>query len=134
MSISNEQLEQFTAKPLLGILATVNPDGSPQATPVWYSYDGRHFNTTAFTHRVKVRNIRANPRVSIVVVDTASYGEPLIVNGTAELVENGVAEATVTNAIRYSGEERGRASAADLTAAGPRVLIRITPERLIYGA
>ena len=133
MPITDEQLRQFTEEPLLGILATVNPDGSPQATPVWYSYDGRHFNTTAFADRIKVRNIRSNPRVSLVVVDTASYGDPLIVNGTAELVEEGVAEATLANAIRYAGEEGGRSSTAGLSAGGPRVIIRITPRKLIYG-
>ena len=113
------------------MLATVNPDGSPQATPVWYDYDGEYFNTTAFAHRVKVRNIKRDPRVTLVIVDTANYNKELIVRGTAELVTEGVPEATLRNAVRYMGEERGNVEAAALTAGGPRVIIRVTPERII---
>ena len=99
---------------------------------LWYDYDGERFNVTCFTTRVKVRNIRRNPRVSLVVLDTVGYGEPLIVRGTAELVEEGAQEATLRLAIRYEGETEGRAAAARL-ADKPRVIIRIKPDRILYG-
>ena len=133
MPLTSEQLAEITKPAVLGIITTVNPDGSPQATPIWYDYDGESFNVTAFASRVKVRNIRRNPRVSLVVVDTVSYGGPLIVNGTAELVEEGAHEATQRMGIRYQGEQRGRESAARM-AGQPRVIIRIKPDRLLYDA
>ena len=133
MSVKPEQLAKITKPPVLGILTTVNPDGSPQATPLWYYYDGEYFNITAYPHRVKVRNIRRDPRVTLVVVDTANYGDPLIVSGAAEIVEEGAAEATERVAIRYEGEHAGRESAARLNARGQRVIIRITPERIRHG-
>ena len=40
MTISNKKLTELTKQPLLAIISTVNPDGSPQSTPVWYRYDG----------------------------------------------------------------------------------------------
>ena len=130
--ITPEQLGEFTEKPLLAVLSTVNPDGSPQATPLWYHYDGEYFNITSFASRVKVRNIRRNPKVSLVVVDTASRGgQGLIVNGAARLIEVGVPEATLRNAIRYLGEDKGKAMAKQLTETAPRVLIRVTPERML---
>lgn len=46
MSIDHEQLKQITDRPLLAVLATVNPSGTPQATPLWYHYDGEHFVVT----------------------------------------------------------------------------------------
>ena len=130
MSLTKEQLSEITLPPVLGVLSTVNPDGSPQATPIWYRYDGEHFNVTAFENRVKVRNVRSDPRVSLVVVDTANNGPLLIVNGKAEIVEEGAPEETLRHAIRYDGEEKGRASAANLRGQ-PRVIIRINPERVI---
>ncbi len=130
MPLTSEQLAVITMPPVLGILTTVNPDGSPQATPIWYYYDGEHFNVTCYVHRVKARNIRREPRVTLVVVDTVNNGDPLIVSGTAELVEEGAAEATERVAIRYEGEQAGRESAARLNARGQRVIIRITPERI----
>ena len=35
MAIDPDQLEEFTQAPLLAVLSTVNPNGTPQATPVW---------------------------------------------------------------------------------------------------
>ena len=131
MPLTSEQLAEITQPAILGIITTVNPAGSPQATPIWYDYDGESFNVTAFANRVKVRNIRRNPRVSLVMVDTVSYGDALIVNGTAELIEEGAHEATQRMGIRYQGEQRGRESAARMTGQ-PRVIIRIKPERILY--
>ncbi len=78
------------------------------------------------------------PRSVLTVVDSVGYGTPLMVRGTAELVEEGAAEATVRMATRYEGEERGKRVAAELIAYAqgigrPRVIIRITPERIRHG-
>ena len=130
--ITVEQLRELTKPPIVAVLATVNPDGTPQATPLWYDFDGAFFNVTAFTHRVKVRNIPSNPAVSLVIVDTTGTGEPFTAIGRAELVEEGAHDKTRSLAIRYLGEERGAESAARL-AHSPRVIIRISPQRLLVG-
>ena len=130
---SPEQLTEITKPPILAVLSTANADGSPQATPVWYLYDGEYFNVTAYTHRVKVQNIARDPRVVLTVLDTVGYGEPLRVLGRASLVSEGVDRATERVAIRYEGERAGRESAARLNAAGDRVIIRIKPTRIRYG-
>jgi len=131
MALTSEHLAQLTRRPLLAVLSTVNPDGSPQSTPVWYEFDSEAFVVTSFANRVKVRNLRRNPVASLVIVDTAGYGEPLTVGGSAEVIEEDAQEATLRGAIRYQGEERGRVSAAHM-AGQPRVIIRITPERVLY--
>lgn len=133
MTITPEKLKELTDEPLLAVLATVNPRGTPQATPLWYHYDGERFVTTCFDHRVKARNIRRNPNVVLVVVDTVNNGKGLIIRGKAEIVEVGAEEATVVNGVRYLGEERGNQAADDLNAMGSRVAIKIKPERIIYG-
>ncbi len=132
MSITDEQLKKITDQPLLAVLATSNPDGTPQATPLWYHYDGEAFVTTSFAHRVKVRNIKQNSNVVMVIVDSANNGRGLIVRGKAELIGDDVADATLRNAIRYVGEETGKRAAADLTQEGPRYIIRVVPDRIIY--
>ena len=133
MSISPEELQQLTDAPLLGVLATANAYGNPQATPLWYHYDGEGFVTTCFSNRVKARNIRRNENVVLVVVDTVNNGKGLIVWGKATVSEDGAEAATVRNAERYLGEERGREAAAGLNAQGDRVVIRIRPTKIIYG-
>ena len=69
----------------------------------------------------------------MVVVDTVAAAEGLIVRGTAEVIEDGAEEATIRNAVRYLGEKDGREKGAQINAGGPRVKIRITPKRLLYG-
>lgn len=137
INISQDKLTDFTREPLLAIVTTVNPDGSPQATPVWYDYDGKYFWFTSHSGRVKVCNIRLNPKVSLVVVDTSCYGTPMIVNGIAEIIEAGAQEATEKVAIRYEGEEQGRTSAQKLADYARRirqrrVIVRIIPDRVLY--
>ena len=129
--VTADRFEELTREPLLAVLATVNPDGTPQATPLWYHYDGEYFIVTCYAYRIKARNIRQNPKVSLVVVDADAKG--LVVRGTAEIVEKGAQEATLRNAVRYLGQEKGREMGARLNASGPRVKIRITPERVLYG-
>ena len=42
-------------------LATVMPDGSPQATPVWFNMDGADILINTARGRVKDKNMRATP-------------------------------------------------------------------------
>ena len=132
------EIARFAEQPLLAILSTVNQDGSPQSTPVWYLYDEGRFKVTSRGDRVKVRNIRRDPRVSMVVIDTAANGDPLTVRGTAEVTEKGGDEFTYTMARRYEGRKRGDSEAERLIGIArdldqPRVTIEITPRRVKIG-
>jgi PPOX class probable F420-dependent enzyme len=64
-------------------VATVWPDGRPHLTPVWGLWlDGLVWFSCASASR-KARNLTANPRC---VVSTADPGQPVVVDGLAELV------------------------------------------------
>ncbi len=61
-----------------GVLATVNPDGSPQTSVIWVGRDDDGVLFTTVTGRVKHVNMTRDPRVSITVIDSAdpeSYAE-----------------------------------------------------------
>ena len=132
--INEKLLKEFTSRPLLGMLATVNPHNAPRAMPVFYEYYGGTFNVTSYADLFKIRNIRCNPQVSLVIVDTVSYRDTLTVAGIAELTEEGVYEVFQRLNIRYLGKERGSVSKTryDANPAGPRICIRITPTNLAY--
>jgi len=51
------------------VLATVNPDGSPQTSVVWVGRDGDELLFSTVEGRVKHRNMRRDPRVSVTVID-----------------------------------------------------------------
>ena len=53
------------------VLATVNPDGSPQSSVVWVGRDGDDLLFSTVEGRVKHRNMRRDPRVSVSVIDSS---------------------------------------------------------------
>jgi PPOX class probable F420-dependent enzyme len=53
------------------VLATVNPDGSPQTSAMWVGRDGHDLLFSTVEGRVKHRNMLRDPRVSVTVLDSA---------------------------------------------------------------
>jgi PPOX class probable F420-dependent enzyme len=53
------------------VLATVNPDGSPQTSVIWVGRDGDDLLFSTVEGRVKHRNMVRDPRVSVAVLDSA---------------------------------------------------------------
>src|SRR5689334_6541802 len=69
-------LDETTRKLLDGknfaTVATVNPDGGPQASVVWILRDGDTVLFSAVASRRKVLNLTRDPRVSLTVFDIAN--------------------------------------------------------------
>src|SRR5690606_2111336 len=53
-------------------LATTMPDGSPQVTPIWFNTDGEHILINTNEGRVKDRNMKARPKVAMVIQDPST--------------------------------------------------------------
>ena len=53
----------------VGTLATIGPDGSPQLTVVWFIPDGDELKLSFNAKRQKVRNLRARPDASFLIID-----------------------------------------------------------------
>jgi PPOX class probable F420-dependent enzyme len=51
--------------PNLLFVGTINPDGSPQVTPVWTHLENGHITFNTAKGRVKERNLRRDPRVAL---------------------------------------------------------------------
>lgn len=63
--------QDLLVRPLFGVLATVRPDNTAQASPMWYLLDEAN-GQLRFTHttkRAKYRNLQANPSMSLAVFD-----------------------------------------------------------------
>ena len=110
-------------------LATVMPDGTPQVTPVWIDYDGEHVLVNTAEGRQKERNVRSNPRVGLVVLDPEDPYRYVSIRGeVAEITQDGAVEHIHELTRRYMNVERyPNLEEED----GPRVLLRIKPERVV---
>lgn len=118
-----------THRDLLGadiaILATVGADGRPQLSAVWFLAEGEKIRISLNTSRQKVRNLRANPAVTVFILDRAAPTRYLEVRGDAELTDD----------PEYTfADEVGKKYGADLrTFDGPgqqRVVVTIHPVRV----
>ena len=67
-------------------VATVTPEGSPEATVVWTDSDSEHIYSNTALHRLNARNLLRNPRIAITVIDSQNaYRDALAIRGRAEL-------------------------------------------------
>lgn len=68
----NDKQKELLASKNVGHLATINPDGSAQVTPVWFEYDGEHLIFNSEQKRLKSRNLARDPRVTLTITDAAN--------------------------------------------------------------
>ena len=77
-------------KPAFGHLATLNPDGGPQVTPVWVDYDGANIILNTARGRVKAKNLKPQARIALSVTDPDNPYRYLGVQGhVVNTTENG---------------------------------------------
>lgn len=77
-------------RPVHGVLTTMMPDGTPQSSIVWVDYDGEHLLINTTLERQKGRNMSANPRVAILVIDPRDTSRWIEVRGQVkEMIEDG---------------------------------------------
>ena len=110
-------------------VATINPDGSPQQTVLWYELQGEEIMMNTARGRVKDRNLRRDPRISFCLEDGYRY---LTLTGTCVLIG---AQATAQDdirrlAIRYHGLEQGERMSRDQFQQQERVTMRMSIERI----
>jgi PPOX class probable F420-dependent enzyme len=108
-------------------VATVNPDGSPQTSLVWFRREGDTIVFTAIDRRRKVRNLRRDPRVSVNVHDRDNPYESIDIRGTAEVTED--PERSLSKALSHKYlDEDPPVEPPEVV----RVIVRITPEKVTY--
>ena len=129
--MTQEQIHEYLMLPMIADLATVNPDGSPHVAPVWFRWDGDVVKVFTQTTAVKVRNIRNDARVSMAVSkQDAPYGY-VIVNGTAEISNEGIPDEVRAMAIHYKGEVEGEIYIQQALQEMEFCLLTITPTKII---
>ena len=86
-------------------LATTMPDGSPQVTPIWFNTDGKHILINTNEGRVKDRNMKARPKVAMVIQDPSTPYRYLQIRGeVAEYVREGADEHINQLSLKYDNK------------------------------
>ena len=83
--LPSAQAERFLRGRHVAVLTTINADGTPLQTPIWYLYrDGIIYMRTG-EESAKAGNIRRDPRVSVCVQDERPPYRGVTVRGTASI-------------------------------------------------
>ncbi len=86
-------------------LATLMPDGSPHVAPVWVDVAGEVILVNTADGRVKVQNVRRDPRVALSVHDQEDPSNALVVRGVVVEIADEAADAHIDAMSRkYDGE------------------------------
>lgn len=126
-----ERARTFLSTNNRAVLATFRADGRPQMSPVTVAVDddGRVIISTR-EPSIKVRNVRRDPRVSLVGITDGFYGDWVQVEGTAEIVDGpGVVDLLVDYYRRAAGEHPNWDEYRQAMIDDRRVLIRFAIER-----
>jgi PPOX class probable F420-dependent enzyme len=121
-------------RPISVALATVMPDGQPQSTVVWCDYDGTFVRINTMSHFQKARNMRSNPKVTILVYEPNNPLRNIEVRGTVvEMSEEGAEQHLDGLAELYVGKSPyfGEVIDAKWKERETPVLCKITPTRVI---
>jgi PPOX class probable F420-dependent enzyme len=124
-------VQAFLATREVAVLATLNPDGSPLAMPLWFLADAEAITMLSVDGLAKVRNLRRDGRVCV-VAEAGERGNVrgVAVQGRAEFVADGPARRALVERFhaRYDPDLarlwKGRAMPPD------RVMFRIVPARV----
>ena len=118
-----------------GKLATVRRDGRPHVQPVWFVLDGDDLVFTTGASTVKGRNLRRDPRASLVVDDEAPPFAFVRVDGVVDLSEDPdeMLRWAMRIAARYMGAERADAYGRRNAVPG-ELLVRLVPTHIVSEA
>ena len=121
-----EKYQDLFQKKAFANLATLMPDGKPQVTPVWCDFDGKHVLVNSAKGRVKDRNMRRDPRVSMALIDPDNPYRYLQLQGrVVEITENGADQHIDRMAKKYLGLDKY----PNRQPGEVRVIYKIEPDR-----
>ena len=105
-------VRDFLEEKRFAVLATINDDGTPQLTVMWYTLRDNTIIMNTTLSRVKGKNLQRDPRISICVEDGYRF---VTIAGTAQLDDDqSIAQRDIRDlAIRYNGPEVGERQAAE---------------------
>lgn len=137
VEMSPDELDAFLRQQHTATLITLNKDGTPLPTPLWYVNKGPIIYVSTMTTTQKAKNILRDPRVAVLVEDGKHYLElrAVVIKGRAEVIE----ESEEMNWVRDQMSKKYAAFRPNMQTmpratrhhyANPRLVIKIIPDKI----
>jgi PPOX class probable F420-dependent enzyme len=124
-----ESVRKFLEEPRFAVMATINEDGTPQQTAVWYELQGDRIMMNTRVGRVKERNLKRDPRISLCVLDGYRY---IFMKGRVEMNYDPARSQADIKALaaRYDGQEEAERQSREIYSKHRRVTIYMSIEEV----
>ena len=99
-------LQQLLSGTPIAFLTTMRPDGRMSTNPVAVLFDGTHVRVSATEDRRKIRNLRADDRITLCVVQPGNLNRYVEIRGRAVLTPDDDRAFIDSIAQRYMGVDR----------------------------
>lgn len=88
-------------------LATLNSDGGPQVTPVWFNTDEEHILINTAVGRIKDKNMRDRDKVALCIADPADPYRYIQIQGRViSRTTEGADEHIDALCLKYTGRDK----------------------------
>lgn len=118
--------QQLLDAPTYAVLATVNPDGSPHTSTMWVAREGDDVVFSTLDGRQKARNLRREPRVSVMLTDPDNPFRYAEVRGTATLTADDGVDLIHALSQKYTGQPFPEDAVGT-----DRVVVRVSPTKVV---
>ncbi len=115
------------------------PDGQPQMSIVWADYDGQYVLINTTLERQKGKNMVANPKVNVLIIDPKNVARYLEVRGEVSQInqEGAIAHADKQTKAYSNGAQKrfyGDIYPEEQREKETRVIVKIDPRKITTNA
>jgi len=115
-------------RPEFAVLSTLEPDGQPQSSVVWFERDGDDLLMSTVRGRRKHANLVRDPRATVLVYPKDNPYSYVELRGRVTMTDEGGRELIDRLCRAYTGGER---YTYDDGTDNVRVVVRLTPEKVV---
>lgn len=117
-------------RPILFHLATIQPDGQPQVTPVWGDLHEGNLRINTAAGRQKYKNLQERPRATVLVVDPDNVQRYIEVRGKVRSISEADGDAVID---KLAKDYLGADEYPYRNPAETRVTVLIEPTHVVTG-
>ncbi|MFD6293266.1 PPOX class F420-dependent oxidoreductase [Streptomyces sp. NPDC060235] len=128
--LSDDLKKLIDDNPVFATIATIQPDGSPQLTITWLGRDGDDLLVSTTVGRRKEKNLRDDPRITVMINPPNAPYTYAEIRGTAALTTEGGQELIDELSRKYTGKDYADFNPASKDDA-ERVVVRVTPRKVV---
>ena len=128
--LTQDELVAFLNEAPLARMGSLNPDGTIHLASVYFKYDNGDIlvGTQDVSH--KIRNIKNNPNVTLLIDNQERPFRGVLIYGVAALEYEDVVAKRTAIFSRYMSAEDAQNSASNLVNQFPSVVVRIKPQKV----